>query len=137
MTTIKFLFVLIAGLLVGCQTGPSTPEGAARATILLRTTAANAVGLAVIKDAEGSTPVFQASLIFLDQLLSENVFDPEKLNGFPIEGLGPEARLGVNSLLALYELYFSQHVTGRIEGNENARRFVTAIRDGIRIGLNQ
>lgn len=140
---------LAATLLTGCvTTQPNqpaiSPETIQKSAIILKTTVASAVTLAIEKsDGPNARKYAEMGEAVLNTLLvSTNAADfhpknvQDKLTALPIKELkSPEAKVAIFGALGLYEAFYGDYVRLRISGNTNAVIFLTAMRDGVSLAL--
>jgi len=143
---VGFLLVLLSGIFgSGCATtGGSTPgtvdtNKLYKGAVLLKTTVSSSVIVAIEKDTN-AVRYIQIVGGALDAIIGGSDYTPQKLEkvlaDLKIKELQkPEARIAINTVLGLYEVYYADYVRGRIEGNQTAMVLLTALRDGIRQGL--
>jgi hypothetical protein len=140
--TLKILgaTLLAAGLCAGCRStpGPVEQQSLDRAAVILKTAVSDSVILGLSKDTNAVIYVRAVGSV-LDTLIAEAHFKPRQIGSavhdLPIKELNPEARIAINTLLGLYEVYWGDYVRGQVAGDRNALVLLTAIRDGIHLGL--
>lgn len=136
--------VAVTSSLTGCATTGGTPgvidtNKLAKGAILLKTTVSSSIIVATEKDTNAVTYIKMVGGL-LDAIIGGTDFTPQKLekalSELNIKELKkPEARIAINTVLGLYEIYYGDYVRGRLEGNQTALVLLRAIRDGINQGL--
>jgi hypothetical protein len=139
---------LVAVLLTGCVTPQPgqpaiDPQTIEKSAIILKTTVASAVTLAIDKTGPNARKYAEMGEAVLNTLLvSTNAADynpkvlQDRLTELPIKELkSPEAKVAVFGALGLYEAFYGDYVRARINGSTNAVIFLTAMRDGVALAL--
>ena len=135
-----------SSLMTGCSTtGGSTTPGTIdtnklqKGAILLKSTVSSSVIVATDKDTNAVVYIKMVGGL-LDAIIGGTDYTPAKIekaiSELNIKELKkPEARIAINTVLSLYEIYYGDYVRGRLEGNQTALVLLGAIRDGINQGL--
>lgn len=130
--------------LVGCghlledgERIPPTQETVDRASASIELVAHTGVYLLVKDDPELASYFRQASTL-IDDALEDDILDPRDIgpiiDEFILEGEGsPEAALALNTVMTLYDIWFSSNVRG-LELDHYAFQYLKALVDGIRKG---
>lgn len=134
-------FLLAAVLFVGCVSAPTPPtpeQRINRLAIVLKTTVSSVVTLAAEDRSAETRAKIQKARAAIAILVGESDTTPTSILD-AIEPLlldsKPEIRIAASSAVGLLSAYYGEFVVGIPEGNENARKFLNAVVEGIDQGL--
>jgi len=127
--------------LTGCATTPGnsqpqiTPEKLAKTAVLVKGTVRASLLLVIDKYGTNAQTYICLAGDAMSVALSSSDYTPgsleKRLTKLPVKELQKtEAQLIVSTILTAYEIYYSDYVTGKINGNQVAATLLTALRDG-------
>lgn len=137
-----FILMNIAAFNTGCVTtgsGPINTNQLYKGAAILKMTVSASVVVATEKDTNAITYIRLIGGV-LDAVISGTDYTPGTLSkaitALNIKQLQtPEARIAINTALGLYEIYYGDYVSGKINSNQTALVLLQAIKDGINQGL--
>jgi hypothetical protein len=135
----KLLALFAVILAMGCA---HTPEDRVQtiqdASIILRNVARGAAAVAVDENPANKKHV-QLAVATLDTFLTGEDYTPDAL----VKALEPvlkevrdvKVNLAINTAIDLYDVLYGRHVRRKVQSDETARLFLTALRDGAKQAL--
>lgn len=143
MKTKLFSLAALCLSLTACGTlkpgAPIDPKAIEKSAVVFRTAVGDSVILAKDRNA-GSAAYFALGKTILDSFITGSDFSPatlrKALQAIPVKELqSAEARIAINTIAGLYEIYWGDYVRGQVAGNAIAVKLLTAARDGLVDGL--
>lgn len=108
---------------------------------LLKTTVASSLVLALDENPDAATDIkkyLSLTVVVIDNLIANEDYTPGALQDaiLGISGdVPPVAKIAMITAIGLYDIYYGDYVTGVVGGNDVAVAFLTAFRDGIKLGI--
>jgi hypothetical protein len=141
-----FLAIILSAVLIttsGCITTGKPGSGfdsdkAAKAAIVLKSTARSAVYYAHSKDTNALTYV-NLAIAVVDKFLTQDDLSPTALTDamreIPVRELkSVEAQLAINTIEMTYEIFWGDYLRSHLSGNEPLMIALSGLRDGLILG---
>jgi len=142
-TLISVLGIGVLLLTTGCVTTNQggttppviTPEKIDKSAVLLKGTVRAALIVVIDKNGTNATPYIALARDTISVFIGGADYSPDALlksmEALPAKALQKaEVKLAISAVVSAYEVYYGDYVRGQVNGNEVARKLLTAIRDG-------
>lgn len=112
-----------------------TPEKLEKSAVLLKGATRAALIVVIDKNGTNATPYIALSRDTLSVFVGGDNYTPDallrSLEALPAKALQKaEVKLAISTVVSAYEVYYGDYVRGQVNGNEVAKKLITAIRDG-------
>lgn len=112
-----------------------TPEQLDKSAVLLKGTVRAALIVVIDKNGTNATPYIALARDTISVFVGGTDYSPDallkSLEALPAKALQKaEVKLAISATVSAYEVYYGDYVRGQVNGNEVAKKLLTAIRDG-------